>query len=301
MNQPGPRSPWTPPTPAELAGEFPKLEIQSLLAPGGMSAVYLVRQQALDRLAVLKVLPLEIGEDAEASVRFQTEARALASVRDRGVVEVYDFGCTSGGYLYLLLEYEGGGDLRGWIRNRQQAVTAEEALGIGSSIAGGLAAAHRKGIIHGDIKPDNIFLDEEGHLKVGDFGLAGTAGVSTATHHTPGYTAPEILAGNRQTTPQTDVYAIGATIFELLLNSTPPEGAGSLALQLQKLPQPVAEVIGWALQEDPANRPATAHEYRAALEGAALKLRGASSRAGRARTVFSPLSVPARSSNTEST
>ncbi|MES2709339.1 MAG: protein kinase [Verrucomicrobiota bacterium] len=263
---------WTPPSPDDLAGEFPKLEIRSLLALGGMSAVYLVRQESLDRLAVLKVLPLSMGVDTEASSRFQTEARALASVRDQSVVEVYDFGRTGGGYLYLLLEYEGGGDLRGWLRNRTAPVTSAEALGIGASITGGLAAAHRKGIIHGDIKPDNIFLDDEGRLKVGDFGLAASSGSSVLTHHTPGYTAPEILAADRLATPQSDIYAVGATLFELLLGETPSVEPGSRAAALEKLPRPVAEVIGWAMRENPADRPASAHDYQRALEAAQAKL-----------------------------
>lgn len=263
---------WTPPSPDCLSGEFPNLEIQSLLAVGGMSAVYLVRQLSLDRLAVLKILPLQGEANPEASARFQTEARALASVRDSGVVEVYDFGGTSGGYLYLLLEYEAGGDLRGWMRNRAAAVTPGEALEIGIAVSGGLAAAHRKGIIHGDIKPDNIFLDDRGRLKLGDFGLAGSSGTSTATHHTPGYTAPEILAGYRLATPQSDLYAVGATLFEVLLGSPPSEDPGSREAALAHLPKPVAEVIGWVLKEDPAERPVTAEDFWTALRTARAQL-----------------------------
>lgn len=265
-------SAWTPPSPEELSGEFPRLEISSLLALGGMSAVYLVRQESLDRLAVLKVLPLETGADPDASSRFQTEARALASVRDPHVVEVYDFGRTPGGWLYLLLEYEGGGDLRRWVRERPAAVTSDEALRVGLSVAAGLAAAHRRGIVHGDIKPDNIFLDDSGRIKVGDFGLAGVSGVSTATHHTPGYTAPEILAGDRLATPRSDLYAAGATLFELLLGTPPPEEEAARAGALEKLPQPVAEVIGWPLLEDPARRPAAAEDWQKALETALARL-----------------------------
>jgi serine/threonine protein kinase len=272
MSDPDSRLSWTPPAPEALAADFPKLEIESLLALGGMSAVYRVRQTSLDRLAVLKVMPLETGEGEGAALRFQTEARALASVRDRGVVEVYDFGTTNSGYLYLLLEYEGGGDLRRWMEARTGPITPEEALGIASSIAGGVAAAHRRGIVHGDLKPDNIFIDGDGQLKVGDFGLAGTGGMATATHYTPGYTAPEILAGDHRNTTQTDVYAIGATLFELLLRATPPLETGNLALQLQKVPVPLAEVIGWALQPDPTRRPADAVEYRSALDKAAAAL-----------------------------
>jgi len=264
--------PRTPPEAHLPAGEFPKLELLSLLAQGGMSAVYLARQTDLDRMAVLKVLPLEVGEDAEAAGRFRTEARALASVRDRGVVEVYDFGCTPGGYLYLLLEYEGGGDLRRWLHESRTVLLPAEVLGIGESIAAGLAAAHRKGIIHGDIKPDNIFVDEEGGIKVGDFGLAGFHGKGTAIYHTPGYTAPEILAGRLTMTPQSDLYALGATLFELILQTLPPEDPASRAARLQELPGPVAEVLAMALQEDPARRPASAQDYRQALQAARLQL-----------------------------
>src|SRR5687767_13875115 len=95
---------WTPPAVEELASDFPALEIESLLAIGGMSAVYLARQRSLDRRVVLKVLPVQIGADAEAAERFMREARVLAKLRDPGIVEIYDSGLSPGGHLFLVLE-----------------------------------------------------------------------------------------------------------------------------------------------------------------------------------------------------
>src|SRR5262245_28786038 len=216
---PAPQADWTPPTVEELAAYFPSLEIESLLAQGGMSAVYLARQRSLDRRVVLKVLPVEIGADEAAADRFMREARVLAKLRDPGIVEIYDSGLSPGGHLFLVLEWEEGGDLRHWAQGQ---VSLEEALGIGESVCSALASAHAESIIHGDIKPDNIFIDGKGRLKVGDFGLADFSGEARAQFHTPGYTAPEIIYGEAGPSIQSDCYAAAAMVFELMNGSVPP-------------------------------------------------------------------------------
>jgi eukaryotic-like serine/threonine-protein kinase len=273
MTTPDSPSPWTPPSPSALAPEFPKLEVQSLLAQGGMSAVYLVRQEELERLAVLKVLPPEAALDAETVERFRGEARLLAGLRDPGIMQVYESGTSPGGYRYLLLEHEAGGDLRQWLRGRTTPLSSGELLPIGAALAAALGEAHRRGIVHGDIKLDNIFHDAQtGRFKLGDFGLAGFNGSSEATHHTPGYTAPEILAGHRVLTPQSDVYSLAATLYEMLLGEPPPADAGLRRARLHALPAAVGEVIAAALENDPARRPANGDVLSARLQTAAAKL-----------------------------
>jgi len=255
---------WTPPAVEELASDFPALEIESLLALGGMSAVYLARQRSLDRRVVLKVLPVEIGADPEAANRFMREARVLAKLRDPGIVEIYDSGLSPGGHLFLVLEWEEGGDLRHWAEGE---VALDEALGIGESVCAALASAHAESIIHGDIKPDNIFIDGKGRLKVGDFGLADFGG-GQATFHSPGYTAPEILMATAASSPQSDLYATGAMVFELIYQCVPPDLPEERASMLTSLPPAAARVLGQMLDEDPEKRPATADTCRKALADA---------------------------------
>ncbi len=256
-----PHADWTPPEVEELASDFPALEIESLLAQGGMSAVYLARQRSLDRRVVLKVLPVEVGADAGAADRFMREARVLARLRDPGIVEIYDSGITARGNLFLVLEWEEGGDLRRWAAGETQV---DEVLGIGESVCAALASAHAEDIIHGDIKPDNIFIDGKGRLKVGDFGLADFSG-GCALFHTPGYTAPEIIDGTGVPSAQTDIYATGAMLFELLYKQLPPDTQAGRTAALTSLPPAAARAIGQMLHEDAAKRPATADACRKLL------------------------------------
>lgn len=262
---PNPPANWIPPAVTELASDFPALEIESLLAQGGMSAVYLARQRSLDRRVVLKVLPMEIGADVEAAERFMREARVLARLRDPGIVEIYDSGLSPGGHLFLVLEWEEGGDLRHWA---QGVVALDEALGIGESVCAALSSAHAESIIHGDIKPDNIFIDGKGRLKVGDFGLADIGGEGRAVFHTPGYTAPEILMGTAASSPQSDIYSTGAMVFELIYKCVPPDLPAERASMLASLPPATSRALGQMLDADPAKRPATADACRKALADA---------------------------------
>src|SRR5436190_11831840 len=246
---------WLPPAIEELASDFPTLEIESLLAQGGMSAVYLARQRSLDRLVVLKVLPVEIGADEAAAERFMREARVLAKLRDPGIVEIYDSGLSPGGHLYLVLEWEEGGDLRHWA---QGEVSLGEALGVGESVCSALSAAHAESIIHGDIKPDNVFIDGKGRLKVGDFGLADFGGEGRALFHTPGYTAPEIIYGEAGPSVQSDCYAAAAVVFELIYQCVPPLDPEERMAALTSLPPAASRALAQMLADDPAKRPASA-------------------------------------------
>ena len=268
--EPDPLSGWSPPAVEDLAPDFPGLEIESLLALGGMSAVYLARQRSLDRRVVLKVLPVEVGASAEAAERFMREARVLAKLRDPGIVEIYDSGLSPGGHLFLVLEWEEGGDVRHWA---QGEVTIDEALGIGESVCAALASAHAEAIIHGDIKPDNIFIDGKGRLKVGDFGLADIGGEGRAVFHTPGYTAPEILTGAAGCSAQSDIYAAGAMVFELIYKCVPPDLPADRNGMLTSLPPAASRTLGQMLDADPAKRPATAEACRKGLADARRALK----------------------------
>ena len=201
-SQPGATTPYAgrfvPPDPAELAPQFPQLEILELLGRGGMGAVYKARQPGLDRLVALKILPREVGADPGFAERFTREARALARLAHPHIVMVYDFGQTpplpspsgrgSGGetptlsspsgrgavgespLYYLVMEYVDGVNLRQMLLAGQ--LQPREALAIVPQICEALQYAHDEGIVHRDIKPENVLVDRKGRVKIADFGLA---------------------------------------------------------------------------------------------------------------------------------
>ena len=151
---------WTPPTVAELAPLFPAYEIQALIGRGGMGAVYRARQPALDRIVAIKVLPLEVSVDEEFADRFRREARALARLQHPNIVGVFDFGTTSEGHLFFVMEYVEGTDLARLIHGGGVAVA--QAIGFVKQVCDALQHAHALGVVHRDIKPANVLVDREG-------------------------------------------------------------------------------------------------------------------------------------------
>lgn len=160
---------FVPPDPEELSKLFPQLEIMELLGKGGMGAVYKARQPGLDRLVAVKILPAEIGTDAAFAERFAREARALARLNHPNIVGVYDYGETSGLY-YFVMEYVDGANLRQLVR--EQTPEPQQALALVGQICDALQFAHDEGIVHRDIRPENILVDRRGRAKIADFGLA---------------------------------------------------------------------------------------------------------------------------------
>ena len=218
---------FTPPTPEELAPNFPQLEILELLGKGGMGAVYKARQPSLDRLVAVKVLPPEVGADGSFSERFTREARALAKLNHQNIVAVYDFGRAKDLY-YFIMEYVDGVTLRHLVDTGELQPT--EALSIVPQICDALQFAHDEGVVHRDIKPDNIILDSKGRVKVADFGLAKLldrvpADVSlTGTNQvmgTPHYMAPEQMQGSRDVDHRADIYSLGVVFYEMLTGQLP--------------------------------------------------------------------------------
>ena len=163
-------APWTPPAPEELAGLLPQYRIECLLGHGGMGAVYKGWQPTLDRPVAIKLLPAEIGGDAGFVARFEREARTLAQLQHPGIVAIYDFGQTSGGHLYFVMEFIDGTDLQKILRGpRLDPGQVLEAI---CQMCEALHYAHRQGVIHRDIKPANILFTRDGRAKLADFGLA---------------------------------------------------------------------------------------------------------------------------------
>jgi predicted Ser/Thr protein kinase len=173
-----PGGPFVAPSPADLAPHFPQLEIIELLGQGGMGAVYRARQLKLDRLVALKILPAEWGRDPAFAERFAREARTLARLSHPHVVAVHDFG-EAGGHFYLLMEFVDGVNLRQLLRDGP--LQPEMALRIVPQICDALQYAHEEGVVHRDVKPENVLLDRRGRVKIADFGLAKLVGTSRAS------------------------------------------------------------------------------------------------------------------------
>src|SRR5215831_202437 len=200
-----------------------RYHVRSRVAHGGMATVYLATDTRLDRQVALKVMHAELARDADFVSRFIGEAKSVARLSHPNIVSVFDQG-SDGQYLYLAMEYVPGRTLRAVLRERGQ-LPWDEALEVMDPILSGLAAAHQAGIVHRDVKPENVLLAEDGRVKVVDFGLARSM---SGTNHTKtgvlmgtvAYLAPEQVTGN-VSDARCDVYAAGVMLFELLAGQQP--------------------------------------------------------------------------------
>jgi hypothetical protein len=211
----------------ELSRAFPTLEIGELVGRGGMGVVYRARQRSLDREVALKVLPPEVAEDPAFADRFTREARALARLTHPNIVAVHEAG-ESGGLYYLVMEYVAGPNLR----QAQAAgrLSPEEALAIVPQVCDALQYAHDRGVVHRDVKPENILLDRSGRVKIADFGLAKLLGKGagdrtlTGTDQVMGtlhYMAPEQITSPLDVDHRADIYSLGVVFYEMLTGELP--------------------------------------------------------------------------------
>src|SRR5688572_6518906 len=221
-------APFDPPTPQELALGFPQLEILELIGRGGMGAVYKARQRALDRIVALKVLPPGVKRDPSFEERFTREARALARVSHPNIVNVYEFGQSTSGLFYFVMEFVDGVNLRQMLRSHQ--LKPAEALAIVPQICDALQYAHDEGIVHRDIKPENILVDRKGRVKIADFGLAKILSPKPTDYTltspqmvmgTPHYMAPEQLEKPNSVDHRADIYSLGVVFYEMLTGELP--------------------------------------------------------------------------------
>jgi serine/threonine protein kinase len=258
--------------------------LQNELGSGGMGRVFLGRDAILDRPVAIKLLKLIHGS-TDLGDRFQREGRTAARLAHPNVVPVYGAGealFDGRETPYIVMEYIPGGDLQGLIAERGR-LSGPELARLGEEICAGLAHAHEHGVIHRDIKPHNILLDDKGHAKVTDFGIAralDTSQVTTTGAYlgTATYSSPEQLWG-RKATPKSDVYSLGATLYQAA-TGVPPFSRGTpleIASQhVSRTPTPPRErgaevskdlesLILTCLAKNPDERP-TAEEMRSRLE-----------------------------------
>ena len=261
-----------------------RYRVGSWIARGGMATVYLGTDTKLDRTVALKIAHAELAHDPDFVRRFTGEARSVARLSSPNVVSVYDQG-SHGALPYLVMEYVPGHTLRELMRARGR-LEPREALDIISGVLAGLAAAHEGGIVHRDVKPENVLLGVGNVIKVADFGLARAA--SRASHTQTGmligtaaYLAPEQVARSVSDS-RTDVYAAGVMLFEMLTGVQPHTGETPLAVAhkhvsdvvpppssvVPGLPPSLDALVAMATNRDPDYRPGDAGQFLQAISDA---------------------------------
>ncbi|HEV8686904.1 MAG TPA: protein kinase, partial [Gaiellaceae bacterium] len=223
-----------------------RYELEELVGSGGMSSVYRAHDKLLERKVALKILHERYGEDDEYVERFRREARAVAQLAHPNIVTVIDRG-EDGGRQFIVFEYVDGENLK-QIVEREGPLALDEVVSFGLEIARGLAFAHEHGIVHRDVKPQNVLLNGDGHAKVTDFGIARTLDVEKGVTQTgtvlgtSDYIAPEQASG-QAVSRETDVYSLGVVLFELLTGRVPFTGESFVAVALQHVNEPPPSVL----------------------------------------------------------
>ena len=284
---------FEPLSPAELSRYFPALEIIELLGRGGMGAVYKARQKQLDRIVALKILPPDSGNDPSFGDRFTREARALAKLNHPHIVTLHEFGQTDG-LFFFVMEFVDGVTLGQLLDGSR--ITPKEALAIVPQICDALQYAHLRGIVHRDIKPQNILLSKEGQVKIADFGVAkivagtseeiapgtGTQTASSKLTHagrvvgTPAYMAPEQATQPFEVDHRADIYSLGVVFYQMLTGELP---SGEMVPPSKKVVVDVRldEVVLRALEKEPQRRYGQVSELRTQVETIAATLPAAES------------------------
>ena len=254
-----------------------RYELQELIGGGGMADVYKAQDKLLDRAVAVKILHQQYANDAEFVEKFRREATAAAKLAHPNIVNIYDVG-EDGGSQYIVMEYVSGPTLKEIIQQKGR-LEPIEAVRIAKEIASALESAHRNNLVHCDIKPHNILVMPDGHIKVTDFGIARAVSASTMTYSgsvmgSVHYFSPEQAKGTVITT-KSDVYSLGVVLYEMLTGQLPFNGETSVSIALKHLQEepvpirqlkpsipPVLEaIVQKAMSKDPADRPSSTELY----------------------------------------
>lgn len=245
---------------------FPKYQILSLIATGGMGAVYHAVQTSLEREVAIKILPVEFGNDPDFREGFGAEAKAMAKLNHPNLIGVYDYGDVEG-MLFIVMEYVPGQSLHDACNG--SPIDPAEVIRLMTGICHGMAHAHGQGILHRDIKPANILIDTQLQPKVGDFGLARPmdkqVGEEEAIFGTPGYAAPEVIEAPQTMDQRADIFALGVLLHELLTGHLPASDPRPPSAISHCDPRFDA-IVSKATQPDPRLRYQSASEIADALQ-----------------------------------
>jgi tRNA A-37 threonylcarbamoyl transferase component Bud32 len=260
-----------------------RYELEEVVGHGGMSTVYKAHDSLLERNVALKVLHQQYNEDEDFVERFKREARSVAQLQHPNIVTVIDRG-EEAGRQYIVFEFIDGENLKELVV-RKGRLGLRDALEIALEVARGLAFAHDHGLVHRDVKPQNVLLNGDGRAKVTDFGIARSLDVDHGVTQTgtilgtSNYIAPEQASG-QLVDAQTDVYSLGIVLYEMLTGELPFPGESFVAVAMKHIQEPspnvldvrgdlplrVAEMIDRALEKDPEHRFPTMDAFAAEIE-----------------------------------
>jgi tRNA A-37 threonylcarbamoyl transferase component Bud32 len=266
-----------------------RYELEEVVGHGGMSTVYKAHDSLLERNVALKVLHQQYNEDEDFVERFKREARSVAQLQHPNIVTVIDRG-EEDGRQYIVFEFIDGENLKELVV-RKGRLDLRDALEIAHEIARGLAFAHDHGLVHRDVKPQNVLLNGDGRAKVTDFGIARSLDVDHGVTQTgtilgtSNYIAPEQASG-QPVDAHTDVYSLGIVLYEMLTGELPFPGESFVAIAMKHIQEPspnvldvrgdiplrVAEMIDRALEKDPEQRFPTMDAFAAEIEASLAEL-----------------------------
>ena len=287
--------------------------VDRLLGGGGTAQVYLTHDEILDRPVALKILREQYVEDEEFVERFRREARSVASLSHPNIVSIYDQGRSEEGAYYIAMEYVPGGTLKERI-SREGALTPEAAVEVALQITDPLQEAHEKGVIHRDIKPQNVLLSAKGAVKVTDFGIAKAVAPTSPGATTTGvilgtaeYMSPEQAKGEPAAVgPSTDLYSLGVVLYEMLSGTLPYQAESPIGAAIKHVtepvrspreakadvPEPLAALTAKLLAKNPQDRYPSAAALSADLERIRSGLPPVAANAKVAQETTVPLSSP---------
>jgi eukaryotic-like serine/threonine-protein kinase len=272
-----------PPEPKEVLGD--RYELQCLIGSGGMASIHRARDLQADRIVAVKVLHDIYSTDSQFVRRFLREARTASDLKHPNIVRVYDFGQTDGKY-FIVMELLEGTDLRNYLTSRK-VLDVDRSTIIAHDIALGLGAAHRRGIVHRDVKPQNVLIGFDGSVKLTDFGIVSiytsanverltTSGMTLGTVQ---YYAPEQAQGEI-VTPAADVYSLGIVMYEMLTGHPPFDGESAVIVAMKHIteepipprqfnpyiPAKLENIILRCLEKEPRDRFSDGSKLARALE-----------------------------------
>lgn len=244
--------------------------VEDKIARGGMATVYRALDYRLERPVAIKVMHPHLAVDDQFTKRFIQEARQAARLAHPNIVNVFDQG-QDGDFTYIVMEYLPGITLR-QLLNDFHTLTWEQTLDVVKAVLNGLDAAHSAGIVHRDVKPENVLLADDGRIKIADFGLARAASHNTQTGQallgTVAYLSPELVTGSPADV-RSDIYGLGIMMFEMLTGTQPFTGDEAIAIAYQHangsvpapsrhnpaVPAELDDIVRWCTEREPANRP----------------------------------------------
>ena len=280
-----------------------RYQVDSRIARGGMATVYLATDLRLERQVAVKIMHGHLADDSAFRTRFIQEARSAARLAHPNVVSVFDQGQDSD-MAYLVMEYLPGITLRDLLKDFGR-LTPEQTVDVMDSVLRGLAAAHEAGIVHRDVKPENVLLADDGRIKIGDFGLARATTANTASGQallgTIAYLSPELLTRG-VADARSDIYAAGIMLFEMLTGEQPFQGEQPMQVAYQhandqvplpssrqsNIPDSLDQLVRWSTERDPEKRPADARRMHEQLQSVEKEILGENPSASTQQTMVMP-------------